>query len=328
MLARVAADFYWMGRYLERTRQTLRLVRYPLDHLVDRPVGEIAVGWEVVYRALGQSPPGASGGEPDDAEAEAFLMTDAYTLAGSLIEETSNPDSILSCWNTARENARQVRPHLPLPVWTSLNEGCLWMRESDLPTAWAKGPAALVGEASDRLRHLAGTMDALMYRDDGWRFLSLGTFVERVQHQAALLGAWVDLGRGGRGGTDLPWADLLRICGAYEVYSRRYSMEVRQDQVLDFLVRDPDLPRSFRFAIRFIEEMLAGIDPAGARYPLAPPHRMALRLAAALEVEALDGGRDAGPDRFFRSIGGECRKLHDLVMAAYVDFPLSDGDLP
>ena len=328
MLARVAANFYWMGRYLERTRHTARLVRYPLDHLVDRTVGEIAAGWEVVYRALGQSPPSASGDGPDEAEAEAFLMTDAYTLAGSLIEEISNPDSILSCWSMARENARQVRPHLPLPVWTSLNQGHLWMRESDLPTAWAKGPAALVGEASDRLRHLAGTMDALMYRDDGWRFLSLGSFVERVQHQAALLGAWLDLGRGARGGADLPWADLLRICGAYEVYSRRYSMEVRQDQVLAFLVRDPELPRSLRFAIRFIEEMLGGIDPAGARYPLAPPHRMTLRLAAALEIETLEGGRNGGSVRFFRSIGSECRKLHDLVMAAYVDFPLPEGAQP
>ena len=322
MLARVAANFYWMGRYLERTGQTVRLVRYPLDHLVDRTVEEIAVGWEVVYRTLGQPPPGAVGGSGDG---EAFLMTDAYTLAGSLIEEASNPDSILSCWSTARENARQVRPHLPLPVWTSLNQGYLWMRESDLPAAWAKGPAALVGEASDRLRHLAGTMDGLMYRDDGWRFFSLGSFVERVQHQAALLGAWIALGRGG---ADLPWADLLRICGAYDVYSRRYSMEVRQEQVVAFLVRDPELPRSLRFALHFIEETLAGIDPAGARYPLAPPHRMALRLAAALEVETLDGSPDGDPDRFFRSIGGECRKLHDLVMTAYVDFPLSEGALP
>ena len=64
----------------------------------------------------------------------------AYTLAGSLIEEASNPDSILSCWSTARENGRQVRSHLPLAVWTCLNQGYLWMRDSDLPTAWASGP--------------------------------------------------------------------------------------------------------------------------------------------------------------------------------------------
>ena len=322
MLARVAANFYWMGRYLERTRQTIRLVRYPLDRLVDRTASEIAVAWEVVYRTLGQTPPHS----PDSSdEAETFLMMDAYTLAGSLIEEASNPESILSCWSTARENARQVRSHLPLPVWACLNQGYLWMRSSDFPTAWASGPAALVSEASDRLRHLAGVMDALMYRDDGWRFMVLGHFVERVQHQAAFLAAWVELGRRERRASALPWADLLRICGAYEVYSRRYSMEVRQEQVLVFLVQDPELPRSLRFSVHLIEAMLAGIDPAGARYPLAPPHRMALRIAAALEVENLDGERGRDSIRFFRSIGGECRKLHDFAVGAYLDFPPAEG---
>ena len=322
MLARVAANFYWMGRYLERTKQTIRLVRYPLDRLVDRTADEIAVAWEVVYRTLGQVPPEAP--ESTD-EAETFLMTDAYTLAGSLIEEAANPDSILSCWSTARENARQVRSHLPLPVWTCLNQGYLWMRDIDFPIAWQNGPSALAGEASDRLRHLSGVMDALMYRDDGWRFMVLGHFIERVQHQAAFLAAWVELGRRVRGALVLPWADLLRICGAYEVYSRRYSMEVRQEQVLVFLVQDPGLPRSLRFALHYIEEMLAGIDPAGARYPLAPPHRMALRLAAALEVENLDGERGRDSVRFFRSVGSECRKLHDLAVAAYLEFPFAEG---
>ena len=320
MLARAAANFYWMGRYLERTGQTIRLVRYPLDRLVDRTAEEIAVAWAVVYHTLGQSPPESPG---RTNEAETFLMADAYTLAGSLIEERSNPDSILACWSTARENARQVRPHLPLAAWTCLNQAYLWMRDCDFPTAWARGPAALVSEASDRLRHLAGVMDALMYRDDGWRFMVFGRFVERVQHQAAFLGAWVELGRRQRGASALPWADLLRICEAYEVYSRRYSMEVQQEQVLVFLVQDPELPRSLRFSLHLIEEALAGIDPVGARYPLAPPHRMTLRLAAALEVENLDGARGGDSVRFFRSIANECRKLHDLAVAAYFGFPLA-----
>ena len=102
-------------------------------------------------------------------------------------------------------------------------------------------------------------------------------------------------------------------------------MQVRQEQVLVFLVQDPELPRSLRFSLHLIEEMLGGIDPAGARYPLAPPHRMALRLAAALEVENLDGERGRDSVRFFRLIGNECRKLHDLSVNAYLEFPFAAG---
>ena len=62
MLARVAADFYWLGRYVERVEQTARLLEYQLTRLVDRPADELAVGWGAIYRTLGQAPPGAMSG--------------------------------------------------------------------------------------------------------------------------------------------------------------------------------------------------------------------------------------------------------------------------
>ena len=45
------------------------------------------------------------------------MMADAYTLAGSLVEDHTNPDSMVTCWGMARENATQLRPQLPLEVW-------------------------------------------------------------------------------------------------------------------------------------------------------------------------------------------------------------------
>ena len=70
------------------------------------PADELAVGWAAIYRSLGQPPPGATAGAE---EAEVYLIPDAYTLAGSLVEEGANPDSILSCWSQARENGQRVR---------------------------------------------------------------------------------------------------------------------------------------------------------------------------------------------------------------------------
>lgn len=320
MLARIAADFYWLGRCAERIEQTARLLEYQLVRLVDRPAEELAVGWRAIYRALGQAPPGAAA---EGDEAEAFLIPDAYTLAGNLLEEGANPDAALSCWRQGRENARRVRAQLPLPVWTCFNQGYLWMRESDFAAAWAESPVSLARGTIDRMRLFAGVVDAVMSRDDAWRFLELGRFIERTQHQAALLGAWVEFA--GEEGAALSWEGLLHACGAYEIYCRRRSMRVRREDVLGFLARDPELPRSLRFALQRVEERLAGVDPAGARYPLAPPHRMALRLTAAIEMEGAGTSGEAGG--FFRSIGSDARALHDLVMAAYVNRSLT-GETP
>ena len=265
MLARVAADFYWLGRYVERTEHTGRLLQYQLTRLVDRPADELAIGWQAVYRALGQFPPGVSA-DPD--EAETYLMVDAYTLAGSLVEEGSNPASMLSCWERARENARHVRPQLPLPVWTCLNQGYLWMRDSNFAGAWSKAPAALVREAIDRLRLFACVVDAVMYQDDAWRFLELGRFVERTQAQAALLGAWVEIGRGDRAASTLSWADLLRVCGAYEVYCRnRWRFNGKRCSIFSSGILDfPD-----RFASR--SSGLTRCSPVSTRWAPVPLSR-------------------------------------------------------
>ncbi len=330
MLARVAADFYWMGRYIERIEHTARLLRHQLTGLVDTPADEVALGWRVLYRALGQSAPDAPA---DLDEAEAFLIADAYTLAGNLVENDTNPDSMVSCWAMARENAMQLRPQLPLRVWTCLNRGFLWIRDCEFPAAWKEGPAALVSEGIDRLRLLAGVVDATMPRDNAWRFLELGRFVERLQHQTVLLDIWDRFGRNRTEDLSLSWADLLRVCGAFELYCRRHTMTVRRSAVLQCLVRDPEVPRSLRFAIHRIDEMLLGIDPLGSRYPLGRPQRTVLHLAAAVEADVdLHGGAGAEPEQaegarrsLFPQLARDGRALHDVIMATYVDYPVAEG---
>ena len=261
MLARAAADFYWMGRYFERAEHTARLLRYQLARLVDTPAGELAVGWRVIYRALGQSAPIT----PTVAdEAESFLLADAYTLAASLVEETTNPDSMIRCWTTARNNAKQLRPWLPVRVWTCLNQGFFWLRDCDFPAAWATGPAALAGEAIDRLRLLAGVVEARMPRDDAWRFLELGTI--RRASSAPGGPCWTPGTVSARLPAMRPRCRGRGSCGSARPMSstaRTHSMVIRRGPALAFLARNPELPQSLCFAVHRIEELLAGIDPEG-----------------------------------------------------------------
>ena len=313
MLARMAGNFYWLGRYVERTENTARLLEHQLGRLVDAGADELAVGWRVVYRALSQAPPEAPA---DVDEAEAFLIADAYTLAGGLVEDTMNPASMISCWGMARENAREIRPRLPLRVWVCLNQGFLWLEATEFSEVWARGPVALVTEAIDRLRLLSGVVDASMARDDAWRFLELGRYVERLQQQIVLLDVWDRIGRRDNEGPSMSWADLLRVCGAFEPYRRDRSLAFDRDDVLGFLIRNPGVARSLRFATDRIGGLLRGIDPIGARHPLAGPHRMVLRMAASLEVEDVSG---------FEGLIRESWALHDVLMATYVDYPVTVG---
>ena len=340
MLARMAANFYWLGRYVERTENTAHLLEYQLTRLADADADEIALGWRVVYRALSQPPPRAPA---DVDEAEAFLIADAYTLTGGLVEDATNPASMISCWGMARENAREIRPRLPLRVWVCLNRGFLWLQETEFADAWGEGPAALVSQAIDRLRLLAGVVDDHMARDDAWRFLELGRYVERLQQQIVLLDVWGRIARPDGGGSDgggLSWVDLLRVCGAFEPYRRDRSLTLQRASVLGFLMRDPEVSRSLQYATGRIASTLRGIDPGGGRPPLAAPHRLALRIAAALELDPgetaggaaeaeargwSDTGSGVDSGGLFDALLRDSRALHDLVMATYVDYPVTAG---
>ncbi len=318
MLARAAADFYWMARYIERAENTARLLENQLTGLVDTSIEELAVGWRVLYRVLGQS---VSVAPAPMGEAEAYLMADAYTLAATLMEDAHNPDSILQCWTRARDNAMQLRPWLPVRVWTCMNQGFLWLRECDYTASWAEGPSVLPAEVINRLRLLAGVIHARMPRDNAWYFMELGRYVERLQRQAALLDIWT----GTVEEVPLSWTSLLRVCTAYEAYCRLYSMVVRPDQALEYLVRNPELPRSLRFATRRIQHALSEIDPTGARYPLAPPHRFVLRLAAEIESDSMVEANPLEGDALFSNFLKESLALHDLIVAEYVAYPINKG---
>lgn len=318
MLARAAADFYWMGRYFERAEHTARLLDYHLARLVDTPADVLAHGWQALYAALGQPPP-VSLTVTDDAEA--FLVADAFALAAYLIEDPANPNAIIQSWVSARDNAKQLRPWLPVRVWTCLNDGFFWLRDCDFSEYWARGPNRLPAGVIERLRLLSGVIEARMSRDDAWRFLVLGRFVERLQRQTSLLQAW---SRPSDGDYQM-WAGLLEVCAAYEAYCRTHSMVVRPAHVRAFLLSNPEIPHSLSFSIRRVQSLLSGIDPAGARYPLRAPHRHALRLAAAIETDLQASTEHVDTWDFLADFADECREMHNLIIAEYVDYPLERG---
>lgn len=318
MLARAAGDFYWMGRYFERAEHTARLLDYHLARLVDTPADVLARGWQLLYAALSQPPPTSP---TETGNAEAFLVPDAFALAAHLVEDSENPDSIIQSWTKARDNAKQLRPWLPVRVWTCLNDGFLWLQNCDFAEYWAQGPNRLPAGVVNRLRHLSGVVEARMSRDNAWRFLELGRFVERLQLQTALLQAW---SRPSNKKSQI-WAGLLDVCAAYEAYCRTCSMVIQSGRALAFLISNPEVPRSLSFATRSVQYLLSDIDPAGGRYPRRAPHRHALRLAAAIETNLQAFAESADTQDFLGDFAEECWTLHDLIIAEYIDYPLEQG---
>ena len=318
MLARSAQGLYWMGRYLERAEHLCRLLRLQVESLVDRPVEEIHWGWSRIYAGLGRQPPG---GDLGASGSDDYVLADSFTLAGDLTFEPTNPDSVRRCLAMGRENARQMRNCISSEMWTCLNLAWLRVRDLGIEDIWKVSPESFYAETTRGIDTFNGVAEATMYRDEGWRFMRLGRFIER----ALLLSAFLQAQLAGReqGGTaDRGWVSLLRACQAFEAYKSRYSVEIQGDRVLDLLVTDPLLPGSLCRALDSLAEELAASGSGPGARAGAAAGRLAGRLCALIRYE--------WPDREDREVllakvGEHCRNLHDLVTAAFFEYAVEDS---
>ena len=319
MLSRSAQGVYWMGRYLERAEHLCRLLRLQVEALVDRPIAEIHFGWSRIYAALGQQPPW---GDLKSDESDDYTLADSYTLAGDLTFDHDNPSSVWNCFALGRENARQVRHCISAEMWTCLNLAWLRIRDLNIEDIWKVSPESFYAETAREIDTFTGVADATMYRDEGWHFMRLGRFIERVQLLAALLLAQFATGRAQGETADPDWTSLLRSCQAFDAYKRNYSVEILPDQVIDLLVTDPLLPSSLCCALDALAAELAAIGESPNSHAGDAAERLAGRLCALIRYE--------WPDREDREavlaqVGDDCRKLHSLVTTAYIDYAIEDS---
>ena len=94
-----------MARYMERASYMCRLLHIQSEALVDRPVSEIQFGWRRIYTAII---------ETHSAEFKPWVRSTTTTWLTRIFSPTNshcvrdNPESVLSCLERGRENARQI----------------------------------------------------------------------------------------------------------------------------------------------------------------------------------------------------------------------------
>ena len=114
MLSRSADSMYWLGRYMERAENTIRLLRVRMNFMV----GQAAQagndrGWQQFFSALRQPPPLMKNGVVDSEV--------ALQMAHNLTFDAEKHNSISNCINLARTNARSVRSQLSSQLWEHIN---------------------------------------------------------------------------------------------------------------------------------------------------------------------------------------------------------------
>jgi len=254
VLARVVENVYWLSRYLERAENTARIIGVNTNLLLDLP-GGIAPGWLPLVDISGSR---AAFDRLHEAKATRGEERDVVQF---LIADKTNPGSICSSLHYARENARTLREILPTEAWELLNEfigDCTRNVESAINK---RTRFEFLKRIVIALQTMAGMLDGTMNRNDAYIFSQLGRNLERADmtsrivdvRSAQLLPAETpEL----RPFESVQWMSVLKSLSGYQMYRLRMRTRVKRTDVLQFLLRDDQFPRSCQFCLMQLERSL------------------------------------------------------------------------
>ena len=268
--SRAADNLFWLGRYLERTEATLRLVRALLGRLIDaddatpgrsdtlKRLANLLVAWGAA--------PGGKGQKPASQASNALHGLDHYGSALATVRE-------------ARRTASVIRERLSIDAWRLFGD---LERQVTLERGGPRSEGAAYEIADTALKSLAafsGLSQENMVRGPGWRFLDIGRRIERGVATCRFARHFADAAVPGDG-----LDALLDLTDSQITYRSRYLLGASLQPVLDLVMLDPYNPRSAAFQIERLDAEIAALPSLNDDGMLETPRRLALKLAAECRV--------------------------------------------
>ena len=243
MLSRVAASFYWLSRYIERSDGILRMLKINYASSQDSVAG---FTWEPVIRIF-------SG--PDEELMER-LGNDSRAVLKYMVTDKDNNNSILNIITLARENARSVQEHIPKDLWQCLNEYYHTVKEPRIAAGLKKDdPIGVLDVLIKQVMLYYGTAEITMERGQGRSFMNIGKYLERAIQSIDILDVkYGPLNNNPNLLTDITyWKHLLMSIGGYELYQKTYRGGLEAQNVLELIILNNDFPRSVIYSVNSIQ---------------------------------------------------------------------------
>jgi uncharacterized alpha-E superfamily protein len=309
MLSRTADCLFWLARYTERAGNVARgLSVTSRMAAVSARLGDDGAEWRSLLTA--------SGG--DESFYRKYREPTPDNVVRWLVHDPDNSSGIVPCMEAARHNARTVRTALTVDMWEALNDS--WNRLRAL------GPEATEGEGllefcswvRERVMLFNGAAADTMLREEAWRFVHLGTMLERADNTARLLDVkhhllapTVD------GAVDyVQWQAVLRSVSALRAYQWVYRDRLDPRRIAELMILRPELPRSLVACHGEVAATLDGIA-AGQGGRRGECHRLAGEIQAKLRFGRIDAILAEGLHAFLTTmidraaeLGGEIERFY------------------
>lgn len=319
MLSRVANSIYWMSRYIERVENISRYVDVNLHLLLDLP--EVFSGqWEALVHISG---------DRKDFESR-YKTADDDSVIQFLTFDELNPNSIVSCVSSARENARSVREIISSETWEAINEFYLSLNAASAKKRALRDPHEFFRGVRKSCHLIGGAMSETMSRGEAWHFSRVGGALERADKTTRILDIkyFLLLPEVDYIGTpidDLHWNAVLRSASAFEMYRKMYG-KVSADSIVEFLVLNSEFPRSVRFCLFDADRSLHAITGTPERSFTNLAEKSIGQLVAELDYTDHESLISLGLHEMLDGLQAKINTVGEAVVETFFSLrPLDDG---
>lgn len=252
--SRAAENLFWMGRYTERTENILRLVRLSLDVLSSQDQGsQRLLQWITAMCVLHHLVP-----EGTPAAQQSHRVFERSLVAG--LWDTQHTTSVSFNLRSMVLAAAAVRDRLSPEHWQMLEQTHAAFAAARAPSGAGISTPAIVQclqETSQRLAALTGAQTDRMSRDDGWRLLSIGRHIERLDFLANALEQAMDCGLL----HEQPGFDaVLKLFDSTISFHAQFQQSRTPQALVELLVCSPDNPRALLWVTKTLSSRLLRME--------------------------------------------------------------------
>ncbi|RWN60912.1 circularly permuted type 2 ATP-grasp protein [Mesorhizobium sp.] len=278
--SRAAENLTWLGRYIERSEDTVRILRAYHVRL-------------------------AEASDPDMpllADIRDHLEPFGIDVAAAI------PPGLIATLDSAVYSAGQIRDRFSPDGWLALNDLSKTIHQFATTVAPGDDATRAMTVILRKLAGFSGLLHENMYRFTGWRFLEIGRRLERgiqiARTLARLTGAAAP-----EGALDM----MLEIGDSVMTHRRQYPVQAGRRTVIDLLVLDPLNPRSILFQLERLKAEIALLPAVGSEGHMSPAAKEILQLNTAIAIKEPSDMTAKALDDLATEIGG----LYNSLAKAY-----------
>lgn len=254
--SRAADNLFWVGRNVERAEVNMRLFRAYFARLSEN--------------------------ETPDAPLLAYMRSRVFRT--KQIEPNALAESFGKPLRLALQAATKISDRFSPDGMRALKEIAVSLRALEERRIALDQITREINPLLRQLTGFAGLVHENMYRSDGWRFLSIGTSVERSASMCELLG-YVIAPDAPDGMLDL----ALEVGDSVVSHRARFSIIATNESVLDLLALDLRNPRAIRYHISRIRDHVADLPGHPPGHSLNELARRILILETELATRHAEG---------------------------------------